>query len=160
MSSGEVRQSFVLRTQNFISQEGLAKSSAKMVPSRSILVALYGATAGQVSMNYRPLSTNQAVSAIIPSVESRYFCLVSLKLKVPDLMNKAIGSAQQNISKKAVESTTVLLPQIELRSAYDATVEHLFDQVFRNLDESLTLSAQRDTLLPRLVSGKVRVGKQ
>ena len=157
MTSGEVRQSFVLRTENFISQEGLAKSSAKMVPERSILVALYGATAGQVSMNYRTLSTNQAVSAIIPSVESRYFCLVSLKLKVPDLENRAIGSAQQNISKKAVESTIVLLPQIELRSVYDATVEHLFDQVFRNLDESHTLSAQRDTLLPKLVSGEIPI---
>ena len=57
LTSGEVRQSFILGTQKFISREGLAKSSAKMVPERSILVALYGATAGQVSMNYRPLST-------------------------------------------------------------------------------------------------------
>ena len=157
LTSGEVRQSFVLRTENFISQEGLAKSSAKMVPERSILVALYGATAGQVSMNYRTLSTNQAVSAIIPSVGSRYFCLVSLKLKIPDLRNRAVGSAQQNISKKAVESTIVLLPQIELRLVYDATVEHLFDQIFRNLDESHTLSAQRDMLLPKLVSGEIPV---
>ena len=157
LTSGEVRQSFILKTENFISEEGLAKSSAKMVPERSILVALYGATAGQVSMNYRTLSTNQAVSAIIPSGGSRYFCLVSLKLKVPDLRNRAVGSAQQNISKKAVESTIVLLPQIELRSVYDATVEHLFEQVFRNMDESNTLSAQRDTLLPKLVSGEIPV---
>ncbi len=157
LTSGEVRQSFVLRTENLISQEGLAESSAKMVPERSILVALYGATAGQVSMNYRTLSTNQAVSAIIPSAGSRYFCLVSLKLKISDLRNRAVGSAQQNISKKAVEATIVLLPQIELRSVYDATVEHLFDQIFRNMDESHTLSAQRDTLLPKLVSGEIPV---
>ena len=157
LTSGEVRQSFILGTQNFISQEGLAKSSAKMVPERSILVALYGATAGQVSMNYRPLSTNQAVSAIIPSVESRYFCLVSLKLKVSNLENRAVGSAQQNISKDAVEATTVLLPQIELRSAYDVIVEQLFDQIFRNLDESHTLAVQRDALLPKLVSGELLV---
>ena len=157
LTSGEVRQSFILGTQNFISQEGLAKSSAKMVPERSILVALYGATAGQVSMNYRPLATNQAVSAIIPSGESRYFCLVNLKLKVSNLENRAVGSAQQNISKKVVEETTVLLPQIELRSGYDVIVEQLFDRIFRNLDESHTLAAQRGALLPRLVSGELPI---
>ena len=155
LTSGEVRQPFILGTQNFITQEGLANSSTKMVPARSILVALYGATAGQVSINHKPLSTNQAVSAVIPSLGNRYFCLVNLKLKVSDLENRAVGSAQQNISKKAVESTKVLLPKIELRAQYDATVEHLFDQVFRNLDEAHTLSAKRDTLLPELTSGDV-----
>ena len=157
LTSGEIRQSFVLETQNFISEEGLAKSSAKMVPARSILVALYGATAGQVSMNYRPLSTNQAVSAVIPSTGNRYFCLISLKLKVSDFKNRAVGSAQQNISKKVVEDTIVLLPQIKLRSVYDALMEPLFDRIFHNLDENKTLAAIRDTLLPKLISGEMGV---
>ena len=156
LTSGEVRQSFILGTQNFITEEGLVKSSAKMVPERSILVALYGATAGQVSMNYQPLSTNQAVSAVIPSTGNRYFCLVSLKLGVSDLENRAVGSAQQNISKKVVEETIVLLPHIELRSAYDALVEPLCDRIFHNLDENQTLATLRDTLLPKLISGERR----
>ena len=157
LTSGEVRQSFILETQNFITQEGLAKSSAKMVPERSVLVALYGATAGQVSMNYQALSTNQAISSIIPSVQNRYYCLISLRREVSNLQNRAIGSAQQNISKKAVETTSVLLPYLELRAAYDETVGPLFDRVFRNLIESQTLTVQKDLLLPKLVSGKVKV---
>ena len=56
------------------------------------------------------------------------------------------------MSRRAVESTTVLLPQLELRSAYDATVEHMFEQVVRNLDKPHTLSNQRWTPLPKLVS--------
>ena len=155
--SSEVRQSFVLGTQNFISEKGLEKSSAKMVPARSILVALYGATAGQVSMNYRPLSTNQAVTAVIPSMGNRYFCLVGLKLEVSALENRAVGSAQQNISKKVVEETIVLLPQIELRSAYDVLVESLFDRIFYSLHETQTLSDLRAALLPKLISGALRV---
>ena len=157
LTSGEVRQSFILGTQNFISEEGLEKSSAKMVPARSILVALYGTTAGQVSMNYQPLSTNQAVSAVIPSTGNRYFCLISLKLEVSELENRAVGSAQQNISKKIVEDTIVLLPHIKLRSAYDALVEPLFDRNFHNLDENQTLATLRDMLLPKLVSGEIRL---
>ena len=158
LTSSEVRQSFVLEAQNFISEEGLAKSSAKMVPARSILVALYGATAGQVSMNYRTLSTNQAISAVIPSTGNRYFCLARLKLEVSDLENRAVGSAQQNISKKTVEETIVLLPRIELRSAYDLLVEPLFDGIFHNMDENRTLAALRVVLLPKLLSGDLRMG--
>ena len=157
LTSGEVRQSFVMNTQEFITQEGLTNSSAKIVPERSILVALYGATAGQICMNFRPLSTNQAISAIVPIEGSRYFCLVSLQSKIADLQNRAVGSAQQNISKREVESTNLLLPQVDLRSIYDAFVTPLFDRIFRNLDESSVLTAQRDALLPRLVSGEVRV---
>ena len=155
LTSGEVRQSFVLVTQNFTSRLGLERSSAKMVPARSILVALYGATAGQVSMNMRPLSTNQAVSAIIPGDGNRYFCLVSLKSQVRELGNRAVGSAQQNISKKAVESTILVLPPIGLRLQYDTMVEGLVDRIFENLDESHTLGTLRDALLPKLVSGEV-----
>ena len=159
LTSAEVRQSFVLETENLISQMGLARSSAKVVPARSILVALYGATAGQVSMNFHPLSTNQAISAIIPSEGNRCFCLVSLKSQVAELGNRAVGSAQQNISKKAVESTTIVLPSIELRSKYNDLVEGMFDRILQNLEESRTLIAQRDALLPKLVSGEVGVAK-
>ena len=159
LTSGEIRQSLILRTQNFISEEGLAKSSAKMVPARSILVALYGATAGQVSMNYQPLSTNQAISAVIPSMGNRYYCLMSLKLEVSELENRAVGSAQQNISKKIVEDTMILLPHFKLRSTYNALVEPLLDRNFHNLDETQTLSTLRDTLLPKLVLGELRTRK-
>lgn len=157
LTSGEVRQPFVLDTQSCISRLGLEHSSAKMIPARSILVALYGATAGQVSMNIYPLTTNQAVSAIIPSDGNRYFCLVSLKSQVGDLGNRAVGSAQQNISKKAVESTNVVLPPIELRLDFDIMVKGLFERIYRNLEESRTLVAQRDALLPGLVSGQLKL---
>ena len=157
LTSGEIRQSLILKTQNFISKEGLANSSAKIVPGHSILVALYGATAGQVSMNYQPLSTNQAISAIIPSTGNRYFCLMSLKLEVSELENRAVGSAQQNISKKIVEDTMILLPCLKLRTTYDALVKPLFDRNFYILDENQTLSTLRDTLLPKLISGEIRL---
>ena len=157
LTSGEVRQSFVLDTQNYISRRGLEQSSAKMIPARSILVALYGSTAGQVSMNIHPLTTNQAVSAIIPSDGNRYFCLVSLKSQVGDLGNRAVGSAQQNISKKAVESTNVVLPPIKLRLNFDIMVKGLFERIYRNLEESRAIVAQRDALLPGLVSGQLKL---
>ena len=158
LTSGEVRQAFILETQSFISEMGLRESSAKMVPERAILVALYGATAGQVSMNFRPLTTNQAISAIIPNDASRYYCLVDLKLKLSDLQERAVGSAQQNLSKKAVETTIVLLPPVNVRARYNELVSVLFDRILKNLEDSRSLTEQRDVLLPGLVTGEVRVG--
>ena len=154
LTSGELRQSLVVTTQQFISKVGLAKSSAKILPAGSVLVALYGGTTGQVSMNYQPLSTNQAVCSIIPRIGNRYFCLMGLREKISYFRDRAVGSAQQNISKKIVEDTTILLPQIAVRSAYDAMVESLFDRKFRNLDENQALLALRNTVLPDLISGK------
>ena len=155
LTSGEVRQSFVLDTQNYISRLGLEHSSAKMIPGRSVLVALYGATAGQVSMNIQPLTTNQAVCAIVPSDGNRYFCLCSLRSQVVELGNSAIGSAQQNISKKLVESISIVMPPLGIRLIFDSTVERLFERMFQNLAESSALAMQRDALLPGLVSGEL-----
>ena len=158
LTSGEVRQPFILETQSFITKTGLKESSAKMVPERAILVALYGATAGQVSMNFRPLTTNQAISAIIPNDASRYYCLVDLKLKLSELQERAVGSAQQNISKKAVETTVVLLPPVYVRARYNELVGVLFDRILENLEGSRSLIEQRDALLPGLVGGKLPFG--
>ena len=158
LTSGEVRQSFILGTENFISKEGLSESSAKMIPARSILVALYGATAGQVSLNLRPLSTNQAVSSIIPQKGNTYFCLMTLRTRVAELGNNAVGSAQQNISKKIVETTSAIIPSIELRSTYDVFVQGLLDKIANNLEKSQALIAQRDSLLPKLMSREVQAG--
>lgn len=93
LTSGEVRQRFVLATENFISTEGLRNSSAKMLPAGCILVALYRATAGQISFNIEPLSTNQAVCAVEPEQNSQFFLLLSLRRMVQKLSESAVGSA-------------------------------------------------------------------
>ena len=67
LTSGEVRQSIIVEVKSRISEVGFNKSSAKWVPKFSTLVALYGATAGEVSLNSFALTTNQAVCALIPS---------------------------------------------------------------------------------------------
>ena len=155
LTSSEVRQSFVLEPQSSISRLGLAESSAKIVPARSILVALYGATAGQVSMNFSALSTNQAITAIIPTTGNRYFCLVGLKSRVSELSSRAVGSAQQNLSKREVEVTPTILPPAELRAKFDALAERLINKIEQNLYESQNLITQRDVMLPKLLSTRI-----
>ncbi|MFH4456202.1 restriction endonuclease subunit S [Vibrio alginolyticus] len=159
LTSGEVRQSIITSVENRITQLGLDKSSAKWVPELSTLVALYGATAGEVSLTSIPLTTNQAVCALMPKKEHQWYNYLQLKSRVAELAGKAVGSAQQNISKGLVESTEVLSVPESLLEAFNAQVENLFKLRICNLQESVELANLRDTLLPKLLSGEIELAE-
>ncbi len=79
INSGELNEPFISETTNFISELGLAESSAKLYPANSILVAMYGATAGKVSFLSFEASSNQAICGVMPKedlfVEYIYFSI-------------------------------------------------------------------------------------
>jgi type I restriction enzyme S subunit len=157
LTSGEVRQSIITTVVNKITTLGLTKSSAKWVNELSTLVALYGATAGEVSINANKLTTNQAVCALIPSTDYQWFNYQAISLKVKEFENKATGSAQQNISKNLVENTKLVFPPQNLLIA----INHLFAENFKKRIAiqvaNNTLSKLRDTLLPKLISGELKI---
>ena len=157
LTSGEVRQPLITTTENMISEIGLKKSSAKWLPKDSAVVALYGATSGQVAFISSKMTTNQAVCGLIPKASFRYFNYLSLDRSVEILANLARGSAQQNISKGIVETTKVIIPRTDILISFDQVVSPVFDKWVANLEESKTLAALRDTLLPKLISGELRV---
>lgn len=157
LASGEVRQSIITTTENFITADGLAESSAKWVPAHSTVVALYGATAGQVSFTSLRLTTNQAVCALVPKKNFAFFNYLTMRAATAELENKAVGSAQQNISKGIVEETQVILPPTTLIEHFAEAAGPLFEHWISNLHQSRTLATLRDTLLPKLLSGEIYV---
>jgi type I restriction enzyme S subunit len=159
LASGEVRQAVITTTESFITEEGLAESSAKWVPEFSTVVALYGATAGQVSFTSSRLTTNQAVCSLIPKKGFAFFNYLTMRGATAELENKAVGSAQQNISKGIVEETTIVLPPPALVERFASLANPLFERWISNLHQSRTLATLRDTLLPKLLSGELSVGE-
>lgn len=157
LTSGEVRQTLITKTESMISELGLKRSSAKWLPKDSTVVALYGATAGQVALISSEMTTNQAVCGLIPKASFRYFNYMSLNRSVGTLANLARGSAQQNISKGIVETTKVIMPGTDILEAFDRLMSPIFENWVANLEESSTLAALRDALLPKLISGEIRV---
>jgi len=155
LASGEVRQSIITTTESFITEVGLAESSAKWVPPFSTVVALYGATAGQVSFTSSRLTTNQAVCALVPKKGFAFFNYLTMRGATAGLENKAVGSAQQNISKGIVEETQVVLPPTTLVEQFGEVANPLFEHWISNLHQSRTLATLRDTLLPKLLSGEL-----
>lgn len=158
LTSGEVRQSLICSTKNYISEAGLSGSSAKWVEAGAILVALYGATAGQVSRTAIRLTTNQAICAISAEADFQNYIYFVLKEQVESLADKAIGSAQQNISKKIVEDLEVLLPPRKLALKFQDITAPIFLRIENCWYENESLTSLRDTLLPLLMSGELPVG--
>jgi type I restriction enzyme S subunit len=157
LTSGEVRQPFVVGTENLISELGLSNSSAKLWPRHSTVVALYGATAGIATLLGCEVSANQACCALVPKAGATAFNLLRLRFGFDELVQQARGSAQQNLSQSIVADVKTILPSLVVLESFDARIVPLFDRCVRNLRESRTLATLRDTLLPKLLSGELRV---
>ena len=114
LMSGEVAQGEVNSATNFITPLAVANSSAKLFPPDTVLVAMYGATAGQVGILRFEATTNQAVCGIYPNAKflPEFLFYVFLHKKA-ELVAQATGGAQPNISQEKIRDTHVPMPSIE-----------------------------------------------
>lgn len=112
VKSGEVNQDIVLETVETITPAGLSNSSAKLMPAGTVLLAMYGATAGEVGLLGVQAATNQAVCCITPreGVSAEYL-VMALKAQRATLKALAVGGAQPNLSQGQIRA--LLLPLLD-----------------------------------------------
>jgi len=130
--SGEVSNPNITEATNFITEAGLKGSSAKIFPKDSVLVAMYGATAGEVGILRIEAATNQAVCAILPSdrhvPKYLYYYLLHAK---PSLVAQAVGNAQPNISQQKIKALAVPLPPLDEQRKIVAILDEAFEGIDR-----------------------------
>ena len=155
VKSKELYGNFVVETEENITELGLSKSSAKLVPEKTVMLAMYGATVGESSILSQPASCNQAICAIMQKNLTYVYIFQFLRHFKNDILNQAVGSAQQNISQAIIKNLQIVVPP----SCLDifSQIEMLYSKAERNLIENQTLTKLRDILLPKLISGEVRV---
>jgi type I restriction enzyme, S subunit len=158
INSGELNSPYIVSGCNFITQAGLDNSSAKLFPSRTLLIALYGATAGKVSLLLTEACLNQAVCGIIPNDPKSLFYL---KFLLSDLYSHLVmmstGSARDNLSQDLVRKIKVVIPPPDILKQFDEFVSASVATIANNILENQELTALRDWLLPMLMNGQVRV---
>lgn len=157
LASGEVRDVVVLDTKETITESGLKNSPAKLWPMYTTVVAMYGATAGQVCLIADQMTSNQACCGLIPKKNYKAFTFFSAKRSIQSLSDKASGSAQQNLNKGLVEGHQTILPAETILVVYEDLVFPLMLKWIENIRESVMLAEARDTLLPKLLSGELSV---
>lgn len=113
LRSGEVGKGLIYSSELFITELGLQNSSAKIFPIDTVVIAMYGATVGQVGLLKREMATNQAICGIFPN-ERLYplFLLYCLKSKKPLFLKDAVGGAQPNISQNIIKNTSIPIPPL------------------------------------------------
>ena len=128
--SGEVAQGEIVKSKKFITQAGLENSSAKIFPKNTVLVAMYGATAGQVGILRFEAATNQAVCGILPNnklvPEFVYYTLLSKKA---ELVATATGNAQPNISQIKIKNIQIPLPPLPEQKRIVAILDEAFAEI-------------------------------
>jgi len=157
LTSAEVRQVIVTMTQNYISNDGLVGSSAKLWPQGTTVVALYGATAGQVCWLAAEMCANQACCGLVPRDGWSSYVYVHTLSSVDVLADQSRGSAQQNLSQEIVARFQAILPSGPVVGQFEKMIRPILGKQQLNQEQSRTLAALRDALLPKLMSGELRV---
>lgn len=148
LNTNEVNFCNIYSTNKTISEEGLRKSAAKYVPVNTVIVAMYGVTAGKCAIAKIPLTTNQACCNLIINRRLADYRYVYHFLHLQsDCLNKlAVGGAQQNLNAITIKKFKIALPPLptqqkiaSILSTYDTLIENntkrirLLEQMAENL---------------------------
>ena len=157
INSGELEQTVITSTSNFITEEGLNNSSAKLFPSGTILVAMYGATAGKVSFLTFEASTNQAICAImLTDIRMRYYLKNVIEDLYQYLVKLSTGSARDNLSQDMIKNIKVVIPSNDILDRFYDFSNNIIKEITKKQQENEQLTQLRDWLLPMLMNGQVK----
>ena len=158
INSGEINKFRILEASEKITELGLAKSATKLLPKKTTVLAITGATLGQVSLLEIDTCANQSVIGVLENAEVPYeYIYPFIKDRIEMLIQHQTGGAQQHINKDNVESLIFLLPAKNVLEDYISLVRPMYKRIESQCFENLYLSTLRDTLLPRLMSGEMEV---
>ena len=158
INSGEVNKFRIIKPSETITNLGLEKSATKLLPAKTTVLAITGATLGQVSLLEIGACANQSVVGIIPNDNLPYEYIYPLiKQNIAELISHQTGGAQQHINKQNVENLDIVIPAYTHLMQYQNTVCGIYEMIANNCFENDRLSSVRDTLLPKLMSGEIDV---
>lgn len=157
--SKELADSILLESEEKITEGAVDKSSAKLFPTGSVIMAMYGATIGKLGLLSMPSTTNQACCAIIEKdeIKSKFYILNWLLENREYVLSFRMGAAQENISQQVIKNLFVSIPKESNLKGFNAEMNPIY-QLIKNLHQQNTkLREARDILLPKLMSGQIEV---
>lgn len=157
--TGELSDNFLFESKESIAQLALEKTSVKVLPRGSVLMAIYAApTVGRLGILTKSASFNQACTGMVAKygfgTPYLYLTLFNRRIWFNSL---AIGAAQQNISKVIVEGCPALIASQDVHNAFLEITQPIFAQIEALGSQSNSLVLIRDSLLPRLISGELQI---
>lgn len=147
----------LLKTERQITDEGLAQISSGLLPVGTVLLSSR-APIGYLAIAEVPVAINQGFIAMKPRERvSNLYLLFWARSAHDEIVSRANGSTFLEISKSSFRPIPIVAPPPEVFAAFDRVAKSFFARLVSNEYESRSLAALRDTLLPKLLSGELRI---
>lgn len=153
----DLKSPFLFSTERKISEKGLAKISSGLLPKGTLLLSSR-APIGYLAISEIEVAINQGYIAILNNdTIPNYFMFLWCKYNMEEIKAAGNGSVFQEISKSVFRTLSFTCPPLDLVKKFCHMIEPLFQKICFNQQQIRTLEKLRDTLLPKLMSGEVRV---
>jgi type I restriction enzyme, S subunit len=147
---------FVIDTEKKITETGLENSSAKLVDAGTTIISARG-TVGKLALTPKPMTYNQSCYGLRSKIECPFFNYYKTKQLVENLKRGSHGSIFDTITQKTFKTIDIAQPSENLETKFDEVVGSIMSKIQKNSEQNITLSQLRDTLLPKLISGELRL---
>ena len=160
MSSGETRNNFVTYTEKSITGLGAEKSSTKLANKYDTVIASAGQgfTRGQTSLLLIDTYVNQSLIVVKSNENFRLFNYINIKMRYNEL--RAISdshSIRGSLTTKMISTLNTIIPTNEVLAKFNKVIESIISNIENNIINTNELIELRDSLLPKLMSGEIRV---
>jgi type I restriction enzyme, S subunit len=148
---------YVLETEKYITESGVSNSSAQVLPVGTTIVSARG-TVGKLALVGCPMAMNQSCYGITGKGNyTSLFIYYFMRSAIISLQQQTHGTVFETITRQTFAAVKTVNPPAELAQEFDKAIRPLLQQIRGNLFEIKTLSSVRDALLPKLLSGEIRV---
>ncbi len=157
ITSSELNKTKINEVSNFITSKGLQNSASKLVSEGTVLVALYGATAGVTAITNISGAINQAVLAIIPFSDNSKFIFYLLSNLKTWIINTFIQGGQGNLNANTFKELSLKFPGVDLQNGIVEILESL-DLEISTLETTLfKYQSIKQGMMQNLLTGKIRL---
>jgi type I restriction enzyme S subunit len=147
----------LIDTERRMTDAGVAKISSGLLPAGTLLLSSR-APVGYLAIATIPVAVNQGFIAMKCNQRaSNYFMLNWCRANMSEIEGRASGTTFAEISKQNFRPIPLVVPPTPLMNKFTDTVAPLYSQIASNLRQSCTLASIRDALLPKLLSGELKV---
>ena len=159
VKTGEIKDCVIIDTEEYITQEAVNSSSAKVLPAKSVAMAMYGVNIGLLAYFDSEMTCNQACCVFSDKRDfsSKHYLYYYLKSIREYLLLISFGAAQQNLSQDLIKKIKITMPSDDIVQAFEKQIDDVYDSIRILLMKNKNHVEQRDMLLPRLMSGKQEV---
>ena len=154
----DVGSPYTLTTEKTITEEGLAHCNSRLYPINTVFVTARG-TVGKVGLSGVPMAMNQSCYALVGKDTPQLLAYFYTLKAVDRLKHKASGAVFDAITTRDFESETIKKLSIGDAKMFLDVAEPIYQAILSNSSENMRLTALRDTLLPRLISGEINVSE-